>query len=127
LLLGVTDDHPLLVGITYLINLLFGGHMLTPIHGMLFWAVSWSLQIKKTGGIWAINVGYVWRRLAAKVACYYIIVASAALLAPRQLGFSVTRGAESAIRAGGLYVDNMQQSQPFLKIDFRSALQRNNP
>ena len=81
LLLGVADDHPLLVGITYLINLLLGGHTPTSVRGALFGATLLAIA-KKTGGIRPIAVGYVWRRLAAKVACNYIKVASATLLAP---------------------------------------------
>jgi len=42
---------------------------------------------KKQGGIRPIAVGCVWRRIAAKVACTHVKVASASLLAPRQLGF----------------------------------------
>ena len=120
LLLGIADDHPLLVGITYLINLLLGGHTPTSVRGALFGATLLAIA-KKTGGIRPIAVGYVWRRLAAKVACNYIKVASAALLAPRQLGFGITKGAEAAVRAARRYVDNMQQGQLFLKIDFRNA------
>jgi hypothetical protein len=48
-------------------------------------------------------------------------VASAALLAPRKLGFGVTRGVETAVRAARKYADNMQQSQLFLKIDSKNA------
>jgi hypothetical protein len=76
---------------------------------------------KNAGGIRPIAVGYVWRRLTAKVARNYIKVASAALLAPRKLGFGVTRGVETAVRAARCYVDNMQQSQLFLKIDSKNA------
>ena len=43
------------------------------------------------------------------------------MLAPRQLGFGITKGAEAAVRAARRYVDNMQQGQLFLKIDFRNA------
>jgi hypothetical protein len=76
---------------------------------------------KNAGGIRPIAVGYVWRRLTAKVARNYIKVASAALLAPRKLGLGVTRGVETAVRAARCYVDNMQQSQLFLKIDSKNA------
>jgi hypothetical protein len=55
------------------------------------------------------------------VACNCTKVASAALLAPRQLGFGITRGAEAAVQAARRYVYNMQHSQLFLKTDFRNA------
>jgi hypothetical protein len=86
-----------------------------------------SVIAKNAGGI---DVGYVWRRLTAKVAHNYIKVASAALLAPRKRDFGVTRGVETAVRAARCYVDNMQQSQLFLKIDSNNAfntLPRLNP
>ena len=103
--------------------------MPTPVRGALFRATLLAIA-KKTGGIRPIAVGYVWRHLAAKVACNYIKVASAALLAPRQLGFGITKGAEAAVRAARRYVDNMQQGQLFLKINFKNAfntLRRLNP
>jgi hypothetical protein len=96
LLFGVTNDHPMLVGITYPINLPLEGHMPTPVRGTLFRAILLAIA-KKVGGIWPIAVGCVWRRFTAKVVCNYIKVANAALLAPRQLGFGVTRGAETAM------------------------------
>jgi hypothetical protein len=37
-----------------------------------------------------------------------IKVAIATLLAPRELGFGVTKGVETAVRAARCYVDNMQ-------------------
>jgi hypothetical protein len=66
-------------------------------------------------------VGYIWRRLAVKVACSYNKVASAALLAPKQLGFGVARGAEAAVRSARLYVENMQQGPLLFKINFKNA------
>jgi hypothetical protein len=90
--------------------------MPTPVRGALFGATF----LAKTGDIRPTVVGYVWR-LPAKVACNYIKMASAPLLAPRQLGFGVTRGAEAAVRAARCYVDSMQQGQLFLKIDFMNA------
>jgi hypothetical protein len=48
-------------------------------------------------------------------------VASAALLAPRKLGLGVTRGVETALRAARCYVDNMQQSQLFVKTDSKNV------
>jgi hypothetical protein len=59
--------------------------------------------------------------LTARVTRNYIKVASADLLAPRKLGFGVTRGIETAVRAARCYVDNMQQCELFLKIDSKNA------
>jgi hypothetical protein len=94
--LGVTDNHPLQVGITYLLNLLLGGHTPTPVRGALYGA-TFLATAKKTGDIRPIAVGYVWRHSAPMVACNYTKVTSAALLVPRQHGFGITRGAEAAV------------------------------
>jgi hypothetical protein len=79
------------------------------------------MQAKNAEGIRPISVGCVWRRLTAKVARNYTKVASAAFLAPRKLGYGVTRGVETTVRAARCYVDSMQQSQLFLKIDSKNA------
>jgi hypothetical protein len=57
------------------------------------------------------------------VACNYIKMASAALLAPIQLGFGITRGADTAVRAARRYADNMKQSQLFVKIRLQESFQ----
>ena len=76
---------------------------------------------KKTGGIRPIAVGYVWRRLAAKVACSHVKEAATALLAPRQLGFGIPGGAEAEVRSARLYMENMSSGKLLVKIDFRNA------
>jgi len=58
LLLGGTDDHPLLLIITDMVNLQLEG--LVPSSAMIG---------KKTSSERPIVVGYVWRRLTAKDAC----------------------------------------------------------
>ena len=76
---------------------------------------------KKNGGIRPIAVGYVWRRLTAKIACSHAREVSVTLLAPRQLGFGIAGGAEAAVHAARRYVENMNQGQVFVKIDFKNA------
>jgi len=120
LLIGATDDTPLLLSVTDLINLMLEGKTPLSVRGALFGATLLAIS-KKQGGIRPIAVGYVWRRLAAKVACSHVKDASASLLAPRQLGFGVSGGAEAAVRAARRFLDNMQRGQLFLKIDFRNA------
>jgi Reverse transcriptase (RNA-dependent DNA polymerase) len=63
----------------------------------------------------------VWRRLTVKVACSQVKEASATLLAPRQLGFGVARGAEAAVHAAGCYLENMGQGKLLIKTDLRNA------
>ena len=76
---------------------------------------------KKGGGVRPIAVGYVWRRLTAKVACSHVKERSLALLAPRQLGFAVKGGAEAAAHATRIFLQNMQPGKVFVKIDFKNA------
>ena len=92
-MLCAPDNSPLLVAITDLVNLLLAGKTPLPVRGALFGATVLAVT-KKQGDIRPIAVGYVWRRLAAKVACSHVKVASASLLAPRQLGFGVFGGAD---------------------------------
>jgi hypothetical protein len=120
LLLGAHDDHPLLAAITDLINLQLQGLTPSSVRSTIFGATLLAIS-KKTGGVRPIAVGYVWRRLTAKVACCYVKDASAALLTPRQLGFGITGGAEAAVRAARRYIDNMIPGQVFVKIDFKNA------
>uniref|UniRef100_A0A1X7UKT8 Reverse transcriptase domain-containing protein n=1 Tax=Amphimedon queenslandica TaxID=400682 RepID=A0A1X7UKT8_AMPQE len=44
-----------------------------------------------------------------------------ALLAPRQLGYCVKGGAESAVHAARWYLKSLRPSQAILKLDFRNA------
>jgi len=81
LLCGVADEHPLLVAVTDLTNLLLEGNTPFQVRSSLFGARLLAVT-KKNGGIRPIAVGYVWRRLAAKVACSYLKEAGAELLAP---------------------------------------------
>jgi hypothetical protein len=120
LLLGAPDDHPLLIAITELTNLQLRGHTPSSVRSTLFGAKLLAIR-KKTGGIRPIAVGYVWRRLTAKVACSHVKESSSVLLAPRQLGFGIAGGAEAAVRAARRYVDSMKPDEVFVKIDFRNA------
>jgi len=120
LMIGASNDIPLLLAVTDLINLLLEGKTPLSVRGALFGATLLAV-VKKQGGIRPIAVGYVWRRIAAKVACSHVKDACASLLAPRQLGFGVSGGAEAAVRAARRFLDNMQPGQLFLKIDFRNA------
>ena len=120
LLLGAPDDSPLLSAITDLINLLLAGKVPASVQGALFGANLLAIT-KKTGGIRPIAVGYVWRRLAAKVACRHVKEAAIALLAPRQLGFGIPGGAEAAVRSARVYMENMSSEKLLVNIDFRNA------
>jgi hypothetical protein len=120
LLIGSADDSLLLVAVTDLVNLLLEGKAPPSVQGSLFGAKLLAIA-KKNRGIRPLAVGYVWRRLTAKVACNHVKEASAALLAPRQLGFGVSGGAEAAVTAARLYLENSESGKLFIKVDFRNA------
>ena len=54
-------------------------------------------------------MGCTLRRLAAKVACFSAIEEMADLLAPKQLGYGVSGGAEAAVHAARLFVHNLEE------------------
>ena len=92
------------------------------VQGALFGANLLAIA-KKTGGIRPITVGYIWRRLAAKVACSHVKEADTALLAPRQLGFGIPGGAEVEVRSAHLYMENTSSGKLHVKIDFSQRVQ----
>ena len=75
---------------------------------------------KKEGGVRPIAVGCTLRRLVAKVAGSEVRDEMIDLLAPRQLGYGIRGGAEAAVYAATLHV---QELEPMcvLKLDFRNA------
>lgn len=120
LLVAAPDDSQLLVAITDLTNFLLEGNLPSSVTVSLFGANLFAIR-KNNGGIRPIAVGYVWRRLSAKVACSHAREVSSSLLGPRQLGFGVSGGTEAAVRAARCYLENMDSSKLFVKIDFRNA------
>lgn len=120
LITGITCEHPLLLAITDLLNIILEGKTPISVRRVLFGATLLALT-KKNGGVRPIAVGYLWRRLAAKVACSYVKEASATLLAPRQLGFGVPGGIEAAVHATRRYVEHMKPGHVLAKIDFTNA------
>ena len=85
-----------------------------------FFGASLTALTKKEGGIRPIAVGCTLRRLAAKVACFRVREEMADLLAPKQLGYGVSGGAEAAVHAARLFVHNLEE-QCVLKLDFKNA------
>ena len=122
LLVGASDDNDsqLLVAVTDLTNLLLEGKIPSSVKVSLFGANLMAIR-KKNGGIRPIAVGYVWRRLAAKVACSHAREVSITLLAPRQLGFGISGGTEAAVRAARCYLESMNSGKLFVRVDFRNA------
>ena len=120
LLSSASNDDPLLQAITDFINMMLEGRTPDRVRPIIFGASLLALT-KRCGGVRPIAVGYVWRRLASKVACQAVTPQSVALLAPRQVGFGVASGCEGAIHAARRYTENMQDGQLLLKLDFKNA------
>jgi len=91
LITGIICEHQLLLAITDLLNIILEGKTPISVRRVLFGAKLLALT-KKNGGVRPIAVGYLWRRLAAKVACRYVNEAMASLLASRQVGFGIPGG-----------------------------------
>jgi Reverse transcriptase (RNA-dependent DNA polymerase) len=117
---GKGQDEALLEAITDLVNVMLEGRIPESVRPVIFGGSLMANQ-KKGGGVRPIAVGYVWRRLAGKVACHLIAERSATLLSPRQLGFGVRGGAEAAVHATRRYLANLQPDQVFVKVDFANA------
>ncbi len=76
---------------------------------------------KEQGGIRPIAVGCTLHRLVAKVAGNRVMKEMGVLLAPRQLVFGVKGGAEAAVHAVMLYLQDHDSDKAILKLDFRNA------
>ena len=81
LLARPTTVNCCMVAVTDLTNLLLEGKTPSYVRGSLFGANLLAIR-KNNGGIRPIAVGYVWRRLTAKVACSHAREVSITLLAP---------------------------------------------
>ena len=65
-------------------------------------------------------MGCTLSRLVAKihVAGYMVMEDMTDLLAPKQLGYGVKGGAEAAVHATRLYLNNLQPDHAIIKLDF---------
>ena len=86
-----------------------------------FFGASITALNKKDGGVRPIAVGCTLRRLVAKAATQVLRDRMASLLSPVQLGFGVPHGAEAAVRATRLYLNNLPPDYVLLKLDFANA------
>ena len=101
-------------------NCVLRGETAVPARASFFGATLIALN-KKGGGLRPIAVGCTLRRLVAKCAGACMKEAMAALLAPHQLGFGVPLGAEAAVHASRIFLNNLQPGHLILKLDFRNA------
>ncbi len=75
----------------------------------------------KCGGVRPIAVGCTLRCLVAKVAGFSVVGDMAALLAPHQLGYGVSGGAEAAVHAARKFLSNLDPEHAIVKLDFSNA------
>ena len=118
--LGTEWGLALLRALTSLTNIILQGKIPRAVHSIFFGAFLVALE-KKDGGVRPIAVGCTLRRLATKTAGSHIMEAMGALLAPRQLGYGTPHGAEAAVFAARLFLDNIQPKEVILKLDFKNA------
>ena len=109
----------LISALSRFVTVVLEGKVPMSIRPFLFGASLMALT-KKEGGIRPIAVGCTLCRLVSKVAGSRARDKMAALLAPRQLGYGVRGGAEAAVYAARLYMQDLQH-RCVLKLDFRNA------
>ena len=107
----------LLQALTSFMNLVLQGKVAQPARHFFFGATLIALG-KKDGGVRPITVGCTLRRPASKCVCNTVKQAMAALLAPHQLGFGIPLGAEAAVHATRVYLQDMPDHHLLLKLDF---------
>ena len=72
-------------------------------------------------GVRPVAVGCTLRRLIAKIAGNKVREDMVALSAPRQLGYGVRGGAETAAHATRQYLNNLEDNHALVKLDFSNA------
>ena len=110
----------LLRSVTIFVNCVLRGETAVPARASFFGTTLIALN-KKGGGFRPIAVGCTLRRLVAKCAGSCVKEAMTALLAPHPLGFGVPLGAEAAVHASRIFLNNLQPGHLILKLDFRNA------
>ena len=76
---------------------------------------------KTDSGVRPIAVGCTLRRLVAKTASMAVMNRMSEVLAPLQLGYGVRQGAEAAVHATHIYLENLPPDNILLKLDFRNT------
>ena len=112
--------EPLLAALASFTSLVMEGKTPSLIQPSFFGATLIALN-KRDGGVRSIAVGSSLRRLVSKVAGSMVIDDLSALLAPGQLGYGISVGAEAAVHATHLYLNNLDTGQVLVKLDFQNA------
>lgn len=120
LLRSPSIKDPLLSALASFVTLVMEGKTPLSIRPFFFGATLVALN-KRDGGVRPIAVGSSLRRLVSKVAGDMVIDDMSKLLAPRQLGYGISGGAEAAVHATQLYLNNLESGQVLVKLDFQNA------
>ena len=110
----------LVESLTRFVNFVCSGKVLAAARPYFFGASLIAFS-KPDGGVRPIAVGCTLRRLAAKCASHAVRGAMADLLAPTQLGYGTSMGAEAAVHATRTYLQHMPEDHLLLKLDFSNA------
>ena len=76
---------------------------------------------KKSGGIWPIAVGYVWRRLVAKCANSFAPTKLVDCFIPTQIGIGLPGVCEAAVHATRRFTKPRSDGYVVAKLDFANA------
>ena len=113
--LSNVEASSLLMALASFSTLVLEGKTPPAIRPFLFGATLVALD-KKGGGVRPIAISCTLRRLVAK-----IVNDASNLLAPWQLGYGISGGAEAAVHATRLYFNQLQPDHALIKLDFRNA------
>ena len=116
----VKEAKDLMQALTSFVNFILEGRTPDLVRSTFFGASLIALN-KKDGGIRPIAVGFTLCRLAAKCAGRRVRQLMSSNLAPLQLGFGTSCGAEAATHAGRLYLHNAPPDRSPIKLDFQNA------
>ena len=106
LLNNLESSETLLQVLTGFINVLLRSECLQKIREVMFGGTLIVLS-KKSGGLWPIAIGYIWRRLAAKCANKFAVTKLESFFAPLQMGIATAGGCEAAVRAARSFITGM--------------------
>ena len=115
-----SGSQALLEALTDFTNMILEGKTPSFVRPFFFGTTLVALE-KKDGGVRPIAVGCTFRRLLAKCAGRSVMEEMGALLAPRQLGYGIARGAEAAVHAGRIYIQSLTDGMVFVKLDFKNT------
>jgi hypothetical protein len=99
-------------------NLMFSGSVPAEVCPFLYGATLIALT-KKCSGIRPIAIGYVFGRLAAKLACASVVDTLRHYLQPHQMGFGTPGGAEATHRAKRIFL--LGKKGVMCKLDYKNA------